>query len=113
VKLYGTVSLAGNPNAKWYFELHFSRGMNWTEWSSQDQPTSFKNDCESVDNHEDWMYFYLLPTSFATGMGDLEGLILILHMNPLLNTSRFNWVWEQTMFWLVTSLVVGWAILGI
>ena len=71
--LTGTVSDNTNPDGGFIIDVMFENGMNWDEWSSQDFPTSFKDEC-GTGNHEDWTY-YLMTTGAATmtGYGNLAG----------------------------------------
>lgn len=72
-QLTGTVSDNTNPNGGFTIDVMFEQGMNWEEWSTQDFPTSFKDECDS-GNHEDWTYYLITPgEATLTGYGNLAG----------------------------------------
>ena len=76
---------AQNVNNGWNIDVLFNNGLNWSDWSSQAFPTSFKADCggEAV-NHPDWMYFILQAGDGAelTGFGSYTGSSLNLVHAP-------------------------------
>lgn len=82
IHLYGSAFLTTNPNAILHVDAWFEGSMTWTEWSNQEFPTSFKADCEAVDNHEDWIY-YIMTSGSLTGEGDLSGTNIQLEHAPI------------------------------
>ncbi len=82
--LSGNIYGVDNPNAGWYVHMEFDNGMDWDSWSSQDFPTSYKDDFDNVgDNYLDWTYYLLNATnSQMIGLGDYEGSELDLNHIP-------------------------------
>ncbi|MEM1118812.1 MAG: T9SS type A sorting domain-containing protein [Bacteroidota bacterium] len=81
--LTGTVTDNENPDGGFIIDVMFEDGMNWEEWSNQDFPTSFKDEC-GTGNNEDWTY-YLIKSGAATitGFGHLEGSMFTLSHAPI------------------------------
>ncbi|MEZ4798233.1 MAG: hypothetical protein R2809_00350 [Flavobacteriales bacterium] len=74
-------------------DVWFNNPMDWSEWSTQGFPTSFKADCGGIAaNHEDWMYYILQNGDGAelTGFGDFEGSALNLSHAPSNNYFGFQ-----------------------
>ncbi|MFM7726344.1 MAG: hypothetical protein ACKO7B_06565, partial [Flavobacteriales bacterium] len=74
-----------NPGTGWNVDVWFNGGMDWTAWSNQGFPTSFKADCGGVDaNFASWTYFLLQagPGAELTGYGNYEGSSLNLVHAP-------------------------------
>lgn len=66
--------------------VKFVNGKNWSQWSTQNFPTSFKADCGGVDaNYQDWMYYLLEsnPGADLTGYGSYAGSALNLSHAPV------------------------------
>jgi hypothetical protein len=67
--------------------------MDWSEWSSQSFPTSFKADCGGEDaNYQDWLYFILQAGEGAelTGFGAYDGSSINLVHAPSNNYFGFQ-----------------------
>jgi hypothetical protein len=74
-----------NPGTGWNADVWFSGGMDWTAWSNQSFPTSFKADCGGEDaNFASWTYFLLQAGSGAelTGYGNYTGSVINLIHAP-------------------------------
>jgi hypothetical protein len=74
-------------------DVWFSGEMDWSSWSSQSFPTSFKADCGGEDeNHPEWLYFILQNGEGAelTGFGDYAGSALNLSHAPSNNYFGFQ-----------------------
>ncbi|MFN5296590.1 MAG: hypothetical protein ACK5BL_13735, partial [Flavobacteriales bacterium] len=74
--LTATMRNAANPTNGWNVDVWFAGNMDWSTWSSQEFPTSFKDDCGGVGaNHPSWTYFLMTPGANAelTGFGDYSG----------------------------------------
>jgi hypothetical protein len=65
-----------NPANGWNIDMWFNNQMDWSQWSTQAFPTSFKADCggEAI-NHFDWTYLIMQANSGAemTGFGAYSG----------------------------------------
>ncbi len=72
-QLTGTVSDNTNSDGGFIIDVMFEQGMSWEEWSNQDFPTNFKDEC-GTGNHEDWTYYLITPgEATLTGYGNLAG----------------------------------------
>lgn len=74
-------------------DVWFSGEMDWSSWSTQSFPTSFKADCGGEDeNHPEWLYFILQNGEGAelTGFGDYAGSALNLSHAPSNNYFGFQ-----------------------
>ncbi len=81
--LYGTVVSSTNPNAKWLLDVWFETKMDWAAWSTQQNPSGAKGDCDGIiANKETWFYYKTRIDSKATGLGDLAGSHLNLAHSP-------------------------------
>jgi hypothetical protein len=78
--LYGSVVSTENPEAGWDIDVWFMNGMDWENWSTQDFPTSFKDDFGiSGGEHVNWTYYIVnADNATLTGFGDYEGSLLDL-----------------------------------
>ncbi len=77
----------------WNVDVWFTGEMEWSSWSSQAFPTSFKADCGGIDaNHPEWLYFILQNGEGAelTGFGDYAGSALNLSHAPSNNYFGFQ-----------------------
>jgi hypothetical protein len=64
-----------NADHRWMIELHLVNALDWTAWSALGR--SYKDDLGVAANyHQSWMYYELASTSWAVGMGALEGSTL-------------------------------------
>ena len=64
--------------------------MDFDTWNDQDFPTSYKQDCENLeDHHEDWTYWFLSEGTL-TGWGDYEGSFLTCTHQPANQFYRFQ-----------------------
>ena len=73
------------PGTGWNVDVWFNGGMDWSAWSTQGFPTSFKADCGGVDaNFASWTYFLLQagPGAELTGYGNYEGSVMNLVHAP-------------------------------
>jgi hypothetical protein len=82
-----TADLRNVQNAAngWHIDVWFANEMEWSDWSSQGFPTSFKADCGGVAaNHFDWLYFILqaAPGAELEGFGGYAGSSLNLTHAP-------------------------------
>jgi hypothetical protein len=82
--LYGSVVSTENPEAGWDIDVWFMNGMDWENWSTQDFPTSFKDDFGiSGGEHVNWTYYIVnADNATLTGFGDYEGSLLDLSHAP-------------------------------
>lgn len=82
--LSGNVFGFDNPNAGWYVYMEFEDGMDWDAWSTQDFPTSYRDDFNiAEETHLDWTYLLMNSTnSYLMGLGDYEGSELQLSHMP-------------------------------
>jgi len=79
-----------DTSAYWTLHLELSSGMNWEEWSTQDFPTSYRDDVEQVtDENENWTY-YLMTCGTYIGSGNREGSQLELIHSPSNNFFAFQ-----------------------
>ncbi|MEZ4800802.1 MAG: hypothetical protein R2809_13705 [Flavobacteriales bacterium] len=79
--IHVTASLvnAYNANAGFNVSVWFTGEMDWSQWSSQAFPTSFKADCGGIGaNHQDWLYYILQNGEGAelVGWGEYAGSAL-------------------------------------
>jgi hypothetical protein len=83
IHLTATMRSTSNPANGWNVDVTFAGNMDWSAWSGQGFPTSFKADCGGVDaNFADWHYFLMTPGANAelTGFGDFVGsMVNIVH----------------------------------
>ena len=64
-----------NADYRWSIELHLVNGQDWTSWSALGR--TYKDDLGVAANyHQSWMYYELVSTSSATGLGALAGSTL-------------------------------------
>jgi large repetitive protein len=73
-----------NANAGFDVDVWFENGLDWADWSTQDFPTSYKDDFGlALEHHLDWWY-YILNEGSATlvGYGDYAGSLLELSHAP-------------------------------
>ena len=85
-----TVVDNSNPNAGWTVSFTLTDGMDFGTWNDQDFPTSYKQDCENLeDHHEDWTYWFLSEGTL-TGWGDYEGSFLTCTHQPANQFYRFQ-----------------------
>jgi hypothetical protein len=85
VHVTAVMNNAMNNANGWNVDVWFNNQMDWSQWSSQSFPTSFKADCGATGvNHEEWLYFILVNGEGAelTGFGDYEGSALNLGHAP-------------------------------
>ena len=82
--LTGHVTSTTGADAGWDIDVWFMNGMDWTEWSTQDFPTSFKDDFNIAgDNYLDWTYYIINASSATlTGTGDYAGSLIELSHAP-------------------------------
>jgi len=74
----------------WTLEMELSNGMNWDEWSTQEFPTSYRNDSEMVgDEYQDWSY-YIMTCGQLIGSGNREGSHYDLVHAPINNFYAFQ-----------------------
>jgi hypothetical protein len=93
IHLTATMRSTSNPSNGWNVDVWFNGGMDWSTWTSQSFPTSFKADCGGVDaNYANWQYYLLTPGSHAelTGFGNFEGSMLNLVHAPANNYFGFQ-----------------------
>ena len=93
IHLTATMRSTTNPSNGWNVDVWFNGGMDWSAWSSQSFPTSFKADCGGVDaNYANWHYYLLTPGSHAelTGFGNFTGSMLNLVHAPANNYFGFQ-----------------------
>lgn len=84
---------AANSNNGFNVDVWFGSEMDWSEWSSQSFPTSFKADCGGEDaNYQDWLYFILQAGEGAelTGFGAYDGSSINLVHAPSNNYFGFQ-----------------------
>jgi hypothetical protein len=84
---------AANSNSGFNLDVWFGNEMDWSEWSSQSFPTSFKADCGGEDaNYQDWLYFILQAGEGAelTGFGAYDGSSINLVHAPSNNYFGFQ-----------------------
>jgi len=82
-----------NPGTGWNVDVWFNGGMDWSTWSTQSFPTSFKADCGGVDaNFASWTYFLLQAGSGAemTGYGNYTGSSINMVHAPANNYFGFQ-----------------------
>ena len=82
-----------NPGTGWNVDVWFNGGMDWSAWSNQSFPTSFKADCGGVDaNFASWTYFLLQAGSGAemAGYGNYTGSSINLVHAPANNYFGFQ-----------------------
>ncbi|MFN6379637.1 MAG: T9SS type A sorting domain-containing protein, partial [Flavobacteriales bacterium] len=88
-----TLVNAANANNGFNVDVWFGNEMDWSEWSSQSFPTSFKADCGGEDaNYQDWLYFILQNGDGAelTGFGAYAGSAINLVHAPSNNYFGFQ-----------------------
>ena len=88
-----TLVNAANANNGFNVDVWFGNEMDWSEWSSQSFPTSFKADCGGEDaNYQDWLYFILQAGDGAelTGFGAYAGSAINLVHAPSNNYFGFQ-----------------------
>ena len=93
IHLTATMRSTSNPANGWNVDVMFSGNMDWSAWSTQGFPTSFKADCGGVDaNYENWQYFLMTPGANAelTGFGDFNGSMVNLVHAPSNNYFGFQ-----------------------
>jgi hypothetical protein len=93
IHLTATLRSTSNPANGWNVDVMFSGNMDWSTWSTQGFPTSFKADCGGVDaNYENWQYFLMTPGANAelTGFGDFNGSMVNLVHAPSNNYFGFQ-----------------------
>ncbi|MDG1160043.1 MAG: T9SS type A sorting domain-containing protein, partial [Flavobacteriales bacterium] len=85
----GTATLSGSvvrnddPTRGWNISVEFANGMDWSMWSTQGFPTSFKDDCGLAgDNYLDWTYYVMQAGATLTGWGANDGSSLMLNHAP-------------------------------
>ena len=85
VNVSGRVFNVVHPTGGFDFNVTYASGKNWSQWNSDDVPSSFKADCGGEDdNFEEWMYYILQSgASFElTGWGSHAGSLLNLAHAP-------------------------------
>ena len=83
--LVATMHNVLNPSNGWLVNVWFDDSMDWSEWSTQSFPTSFKADCGGeAANHTQWTYLLLQAGAGAemTGFGAYAGSSLDLTHAP-------------------------------
>jgi hypothetical protein len=93
VHLTATMRNTTNPANGWNVDVTFAGNMDWSAWSNQGFPTSFKADCGGVDaNFAEWQYFLMTPGANAelTGFGDFTGSMVNLVHAPSNNYFAFQ-----------------------
>lgn len=70
------------PNAGYLLELHLIDRMNWDEWSQQDFPSSYRDDCGFVGTlYQEWDYYRVSSQSTLTGWGlNADHAFSVIHM---------------------------------
>ncbi|MFT5184790.1 MAG: putative Zn-finger protein, partial [Flavobacteriales bacterium] len=73
-----------NASAGFDVDVWFEDGLHWDNWSTQDFPTSYKDDFDlGLDHYQDWWYFILEEGSATlTGYGNYAGSMLELSHAP-------------------------------
>jgi len=81
--LTGSVVSNLDPNRGWNIDVEFENALDWADWSTQEFPTSFKDDCnESGENHFDWTYYIMTAGATLTGWGTFEDATLSIAHAP-------------------------------
>jgi hypothetical protein len=82
--LYGDVTSTSNPDAGWTIDVWMENGLGWDEWSTQEFPTSYKDDFGIAgDSYLDWTYYIINGASASmTGTGDYAGSFLSISHAP-------------------------------
>jgi len=84
-RLTGRVTDNRDPaNGGFIIDVFFEGRMSWEEWSNQDFPTSFKDEC-GVGGFEDWTYYLIAEGSSITGFGQFAGSQLDVIHAPVNN----------------------------
>jgi hypothetical protein len=93
IHMTATMRNAANPANGWNVDVWFAGNLDWNTWSSQDFPTSFKDDCGGIGaNHPSWHYFLMTPGANAelSGFGGYEGSSVNLVHAPSNNYFGFQ-----------------------
>ncbi len=86
-----TITISGRlfnvvrPDGGFNFNVTYTSGLNWAEWSALSNPNGFKADCGGeAANHPSWMYYILQSSSAAelTGWGRFAGSSIHLTHAP-------------------------------
>jgi hypothetical protein len=81
--LTGSVVRNDDPSRGWDISVEFADGMDWSMWSTQGFPTSYKDDCGLAgDNYLDWTYYIMQAGATLTGWGANDGSTLMLSHAP-------------------------------
>ncbi len=81
--IIASVVSVNNPNGGWTLDIQLENGMDWTSWSNQEWPTSYKDDFNVAEEHyQDWMYYIINSASSMTGWGDFAGSYLEITHAP-------------------------------
>ncbi len=83
-----TLTNAANPANGFLLDVWFGAEKDWSEWSTQGFPTSFKDDCGGEgENHEEWLYFLMQnnPGAELIGFGAYSGSSINLVHAPANN----------------------------
>ena len=80
-RIIGTVTDNEDPNSGYSIDARFQNRMTWEEWSNQDFPTSFKDEC-GTGGFESWDYYVFAPGSTITGFGRYAGTVFTLTHAP-------------------------------
>ncbi|MFN5294297.1 MAG: T9SS type A sorting domain-containing protein [Flavobacteriales bacterium] len=87
----GSVTVTGRvynvvfPDGGFEFNVTYSEGKDWGQWSTDGTPSGFKADCGGEDgNYQDWMYYILQAGANVelTGWGSHAGSLLNLTHAP-------------------------------
>ncbi|MCB0760875.1 MAG: T9SS type A sorting domain-containing protein, partial [Flavobacteriales bacterium] len=79
----GQVVSYTNPNAGFDVDIWLENGMDWDNWSTQDFPTSYKDDWNLAgDNYLDWWYYVMSSDASLAGFGDYAGSSITMSHAP-------------------------------
>jgi Secretion system C-terminal sorting domain len=88
-----TLINAANPANGFSLDVWFGAEKDWSAWSTQSFPTSFKADCSTLGaNHVDWLYFIMQNNAGAelNGFGAYTGSAINLVHAPANNYFGFQ-----------------------
>lgn len=88
--LTGTVARVDDPSWRLYLHIELSAPQSWDDWSSQlttiapflNRTYKSSGDIFPEDIYETWTYMELLPSSYAVGLGALDGDMLSFSNQP-------------------------------